>query len=562
MAPLLSRVGWGWWYLGLGGLSLAWRAALPPIPLFGSRHDDELQVQLAGALLDGRWLGEWTALTLSKGPGYPLFLAGAHHLGLPPTLAQQALMLGGALLVAVGLIRWAGHPWLGRTAFAVLALNPAMLGFSASRVYREGLVAALGLIAIGVALLLASHLRHPAPRNRRWWGVAGLGSTGLGLLLGLLAITRADTIWLVGVSLGIVTVGVLSGVTGPPRWRPGLAVALLLAGIGVLGYALPEALTAQANARAYGVRTIDDFSGGAFAQLWGAWVRVEPHSPDRADVLSVHQRAPVYAVSPAAQEIAALVESSGDVLRGSNAVAFLLYQAPEGIGIASAPARQEYFREIARDITVACADGRLTCAGTPVGVGMPVGQEIEWGAVAKTMATGFIDGLLRMRVAFVVEEVSGRSPESSRRGVPGSTVDSADTGDLWSAVVWGLPERAGVLPDTDGPLLTAQQGLARLYSIGWVLALLPALLGTVAALIGTRLRSPLGWFALLCAVGVTGHLGILALFSVHVAPGLADGYAHYLLATTPVALLGTVIGAWLAGTALHRAGRSRRAARR
>jgi len=562
VAPLLSRVGWGWWYLGLGGLSLAWRAALPPIPLFGSRHDDELQVQLAGALLDGRWLGEWTALTLSKGPGYPLFLAGAHHLGLPPTLAQQALMLGGALLVAVGLIRWAGHPWLGRTAFAVLALNPAMLGFSASRVYREGLVAALGLIAIGVALLLASHLRHPAPRNRRWWGVAGLGSTGLGLLLGLLAITRADTIWLVGVSLGIVTVGVLSGVTGPPRWRPGVAAALLLAGIGVLGYALPEALTAQANARAYGVRTIDDFNRGAFAQLWGAWTRVEPHSPSQADALWVHQRAPVYAVSPAAAELGAVIEPGAAVQLEAQFRAWALYEAPVGIGVAGAPARQEYFHQIAEDITAACADGRLTCSGTPVGVGMPVLEQFRWATVARTMASTAVDGLLRMRVAFVVEEVSGRSPESSRLGVPGSTVDSAGSRPAWAAAVRGLPFPAGVLPATDGPLLAAQQGLARLYSIGWALVLLPALLGTVAALIGTRLRSPLGWFALLCAVGVTGHLGILALFSVHAADSLADGYAHYLLATTPVALLGTVIGAWLAGTALHRAGRSRRAARR
>lgn len=533
----LSRIGWGWWYVVLGGLSLGLRAALPPIPLFGSRHDDELQATLAGALLRGEWLGEWTALTLSKGPGYPLFLAGIHPLGLPPTIAQQVIYLGGAGLLAVGLARWGAQPWLGRATFAALALNPAMLSFSASRVYREGLVAALGVLAVGLAVMLALHLRTATP-TRRWWAGAIGWSGALGLVLGVLAITRADTIWLAAVCAGILAVGMCVG-------RSALMAAGVVVVAGAL-YAIPSAVVAQANAHAYGLRTVDDFNRGPFAQMWSAWVRVQPHSPDRADALWVHQRAPVYAVSPAAERLAPLVEGGSAVLLEAQFRAWVIYEAPLG-QVSTASERADYFRQIAEDITRACADGRLTCSGTPVGVGMPVVQRFAWAQVARTMAATLADGLLRMRVAFVTDEVSARSPEAARRGVPGSTVDTG-TGAVWSAAVRGLPSPPGVLPRVDSPILIGQQFLARAYSVVWVVMLLPAALGVLLALARSRLRNQLAWVAISCWAGVGAHLGILAIFSVHAANSLADGYAHYLLATAPIALTATVIGvALLAG---------------
>ena len=88
--------------------SLSLRASVPPFPIFASANDDEMQVFLADSIADGRWLGDWTQTTMSKGPGYPVFLPLAYDLGLSPMVAAQVLYLLGATLVAGALLALAG----------------------------------------------------------------------------------------------------------------------------------------------------------------------------------------------------------------------------------------------------------------------------------------------------------------------------------------------------------------------------------------------------------------------------------------------------------------------
>ncbi|HAQ1743094.1 TPA: glucosyltransferase, partial [Enterococcus faecium] len=43
-------------------------------------YDDQLLIRYAQNILDGKWLGEYTTTTLSKGISYSLFLVLAHKL--------------------------------------------------------------------------------------------------------------------------------------------------------------------------------------------------------------------------------------------------------------------------------------------------------------------------------------------------------------------------------------------------------------------------------------------------------------------------------------------------
>ena len=49
-------------------------------------YDDQLFIHYARNLVDGQWLGEYNAKTLSKGISYSLFLAFANKIQLPYSL--------------------------------------------------------------------------------------------------------------------------------------------------------------------------------------------------------------------------------------------------------------------------------------------------------------------------------------------------------------------------------------------------------------------------------------------------------------------------------------------
>src|SRR5210317_1734883 len=66
-------------------------------------HDDYLFIKLAKNILSGQWFGPYDYYTLIKGPGFPLFLAVVHHLGLPLLFAQQLLYSLFSVLVVVAL---------------------------------------------------------------------------------------------------------------------------------------------------------------------------------------------------------------------------------------------------------------------------------------------------------------------------------------------------------------------------------------------------------------------------------------------------------------------------
>ena len=279
-----------WWSVSL-------RRDVPPFPIFGSLNDDEMQVRLADSIGSGRWLGDWSQTTLSKGPGYPVFLSVVSDLGINPMLAAQIVYLVGATLASVGLLGLARSRALAGLLYVALALSPAMLGAPASRVYRESLTAALSILCLG-ALLTAAWI--VVARGRWRWRLLGLlpVSALLGVAAGWLLQTRIDTMWIAAAVAPVIVASVFWGArTWPQRGRQALAWA----GVGVITFGVCFAIgtrVADLNHQHFGVRVTDDFSEGAFAEMSNLWASVRAGEPRTFVPISAAQRAAVYAVSP------------------------------------------------------------------------------------------------------------------------------------------------------------------------------------------------------------------------------------------------------------------------
>ncbi len=64
-------------------------------------YDDQLLIHYAQNILDGKWLGEYTTTTLSKGISYSLFLVLAHKLHLSYAVLFGMFSILASILVAL-----------------------------------------------------------------------------------------------------------------------------------------------------------------------------------------------------------------------------------------------------------------------------------------------------------------------------------------------------------------------------------------------------------------------------------------------------------------------------
>lgn len=542
-------------YTAACGASVAMRAALPPIPLYGTMHDDLLQVRLADRILSGEWLGDWEVLILLKGPGYPLFLAGSNLLSIPPTIAQQALYLLGAVLAATAVSRLSGSAWAGRITIIVLALSPVMLGFPASRVYRDALVAALALLALALALQVVAFPR--ARRHAEIVRVAALAAA-VGLVIGLLQITRADTQWVLLSVILVLACSLLpnrtAAVTAAPTpaaedenrvaaWAGRNFRVLLMAGavaLVLLVSGIPSMTVAGINGARYGIAVVDLFSGGGLAQAWRAWVRVEPHSPDPLLPLSPERRAAVYAISPAAALLEPALTASPQAGYGSGYASLALAESGAAPARGSGGAYNALFTTVARDIATACADGRLQCSGRSVAATLPVLEQWDYPAIIRTAVRDMGRMWLDLDTAFPIGGCGERFARDGcfRAGIlPGPIVDNGTEYPLWSRTISGLLP-SGDLPDPRSWALRSQVALTSLFSTAWWILAVPALVGLLGGLAAPGTRQ-LGLTGCAIAVGAMASAGLIAVYSVHTGTSVTF---HYFLGSVTFALLATVIG--------------------
>jgi hypothetical protein len=333
-------------------------------------YDDAYFARSAGHLVRGDWLGPYDFVTLSKGPTYPLFIAGAYELHLPLKLAEHGLHL-----VAAGVLAWA--VWrvtrvrlLTVAAYAVVALNPAYLGSAASRVSREVVYGSLSLILIAGLLAFLTYVPGLVARGPRWSIPVGvLAGVAIGVTAAAYYLCREERTWLAPALLVTLVAGTARWGRIGRAWLPKALVAggtLLLAGL-VLAGSLHWVATE--NEEHYGAPVITDLVEGEIAHAYAQWQRVDVGEARRFVVVTADQRRAVYRISPSARSLKQALEwfpgremwGAGcgladvcDDYSGAQFIWALRLAASETGHNTSADETYAFFRQISDDIENAC----------------------------------------------------------------------------------------------------------------------------------------------------------------------------------------------------------------
>lgn len=348
----------------------------------GAPLDDELMFRAARSISAGQWLGDYDYLTLSKSMFFPVWLAFLNALHIPYLLGGVGLWCAAALFAAFAFSPlWQKLPTgQGRAVtlalFAALAWLPTSWASYTLRVYRDNIFPALCLLAFaGFSAAVLRVLR--TDRTPLWpWLLVG----GLGLTAGYL--NREDAgLFLLPFTV-LATLGMAGVAVRRRRWTRLLVqllpYALLAGGIGIF---------CALNQAYYGVFTLSDFSGGAFADAMGAMSRVSTDAEDPMLSVPADARQKLYAAVPELECLSYWLEEDPQMINDFRDPELQDYRAGsfywairraaqyEGIYDTAAGA-EEYWQTVADKVNAACEDGTLpTRSGRRSGTTQPIRAE-------------------------------------------------------------------------------------------------------------------------------------------------------------------------------------------
>jgi hypothetical protein len=329
--------------------------------------DDQLFINQAAAILQGEWLGDYSFLTLFKGPFYPLFIAGVSLLGIPLLTVQQVLYSIACLAICLSL-----RPLIRRSSMlgillALLLFNPmSFTNTVTTRVLREGIYPALTLLSLAGVLGLVLRLDKSI---RQLWGWSLLA----GLSLCAFWLTREERIWL------IPSLAFLIGVAAWLVWGEKRASRhTMLAGFAIPGLILAAGILVIAclNLNHYGLFAITEYDSPIFLRAYGSLTRVIPENWMPRIPVATETRERIYIHSPTFKavepwlegDIGQLYSRYGEQVKndrremGGGWFHMALRESIDQAGITAGgrfPA--DFYQQLTTEIDTACDTGALEC---------------------------------------------------------------------------------------------------------------------------------------------------------------------------------------------------------
>ncbi|MEO1887687.1 MAG: GtrA family protein [Methyloprofundus sp.] len=348
-------------------------------------HDDALFVWLARSLVAGDWLGDYSQFTLMKGPGYPVFLALTHQLGLPLYLLTAIFHSLAVSFFAWTLYRLSQSRVLSILLFVSLLLLP--LAISSGRIIRDQIYPdqfLLGFSALIFSLFVAKTTLTQC-------GAAILA----GIMFAWLWLTREEGVWVLP-SVALLILFALWQFWNAKRFKQSLISSVLVLLLSFFCVHLVfQLINWQTYERFIGLDIKEKNFKAALSALQSVREgEVVSHVPVSQVTFPV-----IYAVSPTFAELRQFFSTDGLEWR-NHGCGFYPWACGEIAGgwfiwaLRDAAASRGYYRtprmaadffsRVAAEVNQACADGRLNCKQSLISF-MPEVSQDEINRVPETL---------------------------------------------------------------------------------------------------------------------------------------------------------------------------------
>ncbi len=494
-----------------------WCVQLPVQFNMFADKDDAYFIDAAQLMLGDHWLGNYTQMTLVKGPGFAYFLVLNHLLGTSITVTLTLLFIVSCAVLVRVLCRCVSLPrWFAVGLFVALLFQPALMP---SRVIRDSLYHSLFLLTLAGMITLTLDSR----RERRF-----LRCFLCGLPVGLFWITREEGIWVLPAFALLV---VLVGWTLRRDRRALLRFGGVLATFAI-GASVPVLGTSAMNQHVYGTFTVTDMNAAPFQSTLKVLDSISggreiPHVPvSRVALREAFDASPAFAelrdnlddpdnfwLSPGCS----VYPRTCDQYAGGWFGWAVRDAAAEAGRYSTASEASTYYDRVATQLTEACEQGVLTCRRSLLPIGPVVSPE-TLRLLPQTMLSG---------VTLTTYQADATPPVIMTVGTPERVKRAKDfLGNPRTASA--TTGAAGIAPEETGRWVQARRGLGSVYGlvtpVVLVLGGLSFGLGVVLLLARRPVRRRALAVAGVCWTLYASRLGLVALIDITSSPGITPLY--------------------------------------
>jgi hypothetical protein len=382
-------------------------------------YDDALYARHAQSILRGEWLGPFDHLTLYKAPGYPLWIAVTHALGIPLLIAQSALHAGAGLVFVLTLRRFGLPRVLAVALFALYLFDP----FMEVRLLREGIYGSLLVVTVAAAAALSANLR--ARRPALWSALI------LGVVTAAAWLTREESVMV----LPAIVIALAPAACKAMRDARDTGGRVALAGV----LAAPALVVVTAlsvvsfmNLWAYGVFRVNDQTTSPFTKAFGAVLSVRHPRPVPYLQVPPSVRGQIYRASPSFASLAPYIDGTAGSIAmregwqrmtcglyphicgdygGSWAMWVFRLAVSDAGHYRTAEDADRFLEGVASEIDAACRAGTLACKARRSSLLPPLAP----GDLARIIdyVTAGTEWVLQVPVEDYVYDPDDRSPSSS-----------------------------------------------------------------------------------------------------------------------------------------------------
>jgi hypothetical protein len=365
------RSGWTWLFALSTSFYIWMMSNIPLVAIPEAMHDDALFVRIAANILDGRWLGDYNNLTLSKGPFYPAWISMNWIIGLPLIVSQAIIYSVSCFILVLALQRWMKSAATAFAIFITLLFNPVTYTLGQLRVMREGIYLPMTILILAIATWW---IRWGIQKwTQRAWLAAGLGA-----VLAAYWCTREEGIWILP-ALGLCFAMSATAAIRRNGLRVGLTREVGLAALTAVVATSLIGAVAGINYRYYGVFQVVEFKQPEFISAYGALSRIKHRNWTTYVVVPREVLSKAYAVSPRAAELQPYLDGSGsdgfisvgcstysiEPCDGEIRAGWFMWALRDAVAntghYASARLAKRFYAQLADEINMACANGALDC---------------------------------------------------------------------------------------------------------------------------------------------------------------------------------------------------------
>jgi hypothetical protein len=436
-----------------------------------------------------------------------MFLAYTHWLPWAPTVSIHILLLSGFLLVAREMRAQQASRSLCVAIYLLFAFYPVWFSETMSRLYRDGLLAALTTIFVGLSLILRRQIREGAK-----FRYTISTSISIGFLIGLFYITKPSWHFLVPIFFGFILIGDLRVLIRDRHLiRHRAKVTSLAFFTVIISFLLLPGYVIVQNENHYGISAIDSFSQGSFPEAMKAiYSATEPVNRPYIDSTS-RARADLYRVSPTMKSLEYYLELPVDQGWRSQPChselgvcdesgAWFPWEFRDAIEKSGQGKTAKEFEKtaqnIAREIRSACQKKIIVCQNEGLAPGLDSLDTLS----PKSLVDSFAKG-----IQFLVDPMTGYQERGEAVNIDSKTID------IWEETIRGLPPRlfATKYESNDLFLGDIRLTLIQVYKSFWILLILFAACGILLA--RRLLEAGIATDLRICAVSILAGVSVLIL---------------------------------------------------